>query len=98
MGGKYNELHGLEPYPETPVTTEAAPPEDDSGPLPPGATIEMVRALFAEELAIAAADVKCSAARDATIDAVRLELESQFIADHRDMLEKLRDLIAVEGA
>lgn len=93
---KKNELEGREPDPET--TTTTAPAEgDDSGVLPPGVTIEMVRALFQEELTIAAADIECSVDRDAVVDAVRRELESQFIASHRELLEQLLDIRADEG-
>lgn len=94
---KKNELEGREPSPEAPTTTEALAEGDDSGVLPPGVTIEMVRNLFQEELAIAGVDIECSVDRDAVRDAVRRELESEWIAYHRELLEQVRDLRADEG-
>lgn len=52
-----------------------------------------VAELRAEELKLALADVDCRGDHTATVNQVRIELERRFIEEHREELERYRDLI-----
>ncbi len=70
----------------TSITRRAG--EDPEPPDP-----EKVAELRAEELELALADVDCRGDYTAIVEQVRNELEQQFIADHRQQLERYRDLL-----
>lgn len=68
-------------------TTMARPAGGDVKPPDPEKTAE----LRAEEIKLALADVDCRADYPATVNQVRTELETRFIAEHRAQLERYRD-------
>ena len=52
---------------------------------------EALAALQQEERDLAAADFACSQQRDAVWNAVRVEYETRFIRDNREVLEQVRE-------
>jgi hypothetical protein len=49
------------------------------------------------ERAVAQADLACRGTYDETVTEVRFELEEEFISNHRDLLERYRELAGVAG-
>jgi hypothetical protein len=78
---RFDQLTGSTQRPGRPPTT--AHPADPAA----------LRQLQAYEIAIATADYTCQVAYTATTRAVRIELENQFIAQHRAELEAYREAV-----
>lgn len=91
------ELERREPPDPDVMTTTTAPVAGEDDAAPPD-YLESLERLFAEEMAIAAADLDCSAARDAVFDQVRREHESRFIADHEELVSERKQLLDAEMA
>lgn len=82
IGDRFRELTGLSGAPLT-------------GPTPGPAESAELQALRSHERAAAQADLACRGTYDGTVTDVRFELEREFVADHRELLERYRELAGI---